>query len=476
MKRKLLIIIIFLCCSIRVFAQFDSLQHYLNVAEKCNPQLQAQYNRYLSATEKIRQAGVLPDPQLEVGFFVRPMETLMGKQYADIKLMQMFPWFGTLGAAKDEARYMAQMESDVWAGMKREIMFNVQKEYFALYALHLEIDMTRRSIDLLKRMEQSALYRYETGTSTQAPASGGKQSAPLPAPTSATGSSSGMNMSGMPAGAGTSSSGAGMSSSSGMSGMNNMNSPSGGTMSDVLLLRIETAEAENNLLSLIDLAEIRSARFNNLLKRPTSSSVALPDSLPPIAFTLDEQDIAADIRRNNPMLQMYVSETARNEAAAKMNRRMGLPMIGAGIEYMPMGTSSMSMPDMNGKDMVMPMVSLSLPIYRGKYKAQQREIEMMQRSVEADSTNAANMLLTEMKEAMQSYNDAARRFRLYQTQQSLSQQNLNLLLMQYSTGSAGLNDILRAGQQLLDYNVKSAKALADLHTAKAWVEKLRGAD
>ncbi len=404
------------------------------------------------------------------------METLMGKQYADIKLMQMFPWFGTLGAAKDEARYMAQMESDAWAGMKREIVFNVQKEYFALYALQQEIDMTRQSIELLKRMEQSALYRYETGTSTQAPASGGMQTSPLSAPSSAAGSAGNMSMSGMPANANAPASGSGISSASGMSGMNNMSNTSGGTMSDVLLIRIETAEAENNLLALVDLAEIRSARFNNLLNRPASSLVVLPDSLPPIVLTLNEQDIATDIRRNHPMLQMYVSETARNEAAAKMNRRMSMPMIGAGIEYMPMGTSSMAMPDMNGKDMVMPMVSFSLPIYRGKYKAQQREIEMMQRSVEADSTNTANLLLIEMKEAVQSYKDAARRVRLYKTQQTLSKQNLNLLLTQYSVGNSGINDILRAEQQLLDYNVKSAKALADLHTAKAQIDKLVGND
>lgn len=44
-------------------------------------------------------AGVLSDPQLSVG---------LGKQRTTITIMQMFPWFGTLKAGREQMEYKAQ--------------------------------------------------------------------------------------------------------------------------------------------------------------------------------------------------------------------------------------------------------------------------------------------------------------------------------------------------------------------------------
>ncbi len=469
MKCKIAIIV-FLYCSFHAHAQPDSLQRYLAVAETNNLQLQAQYHSYLSVFEKTHQAGVLPDPQMEAGVFVKPMETLMGKQYANIKLMQMFPWFGTLAATKDEARYMAQMESDAYRNLRREVLFNVQKEYFALYALQQEINNTRMSIGVLKRIEEAAIYHYEAGTSAQALTTEGMSNRSLPSsPTPSTNSMNNMNM-----GAVISSNTPSATNMPGMPSGGNMNSMpgEGNTMSDILQIRIETAEWENILLSLTDRMETLLVSFNSLLNRPPATPVTLPDSLFPPIFMINEQAIADSIRQNHPMLQIYASETSRNEAALSMTRHMGMPMIGLGIEYMPMGASSMAMPDMNGRDMVMPMISLSLPVYRGKYKAQQREIDLQQQSIQANAANTTNILLVEMKEAVQFYKEAMRRARLYETQRTLLEQNINLLLIQYSSGKGNVISILRAEQQLLDYRIRLAKVIADQYTGKAWIEKL----
>ena len=50
-------------------------------------------------------------------------------------------------------------------------------------------------------------------------------------------------------------------------------------------------------------------------------------------------------------------------------------MIGIGLQYSVVNkvADPMGMPDMNGKDMVMPMVKVSLPLFRRKYNARQRE-------------------------------------------------------------------------------------------------------
>lgn len=92
--------------SVSVQPSVDSLSHYLEQAARSNPQVNADFMLYKASLEKIPQAGAFADPELEIGFFVKPMETLMGKQIADFTLMQMFPWFGTRKAARSEASEM----------------------------------------------------------------------------------------------------------------------------------------------------------------------------------------------------------------------------------------------------------------------------------------------------------------------------------------------------------------------------------
>ncbi len=54
---------------------------------------------------------------------------------------------------------------------------------------------------------------------------------------------------------------------------------------------------------------------------------------------------------------------------------MGYPMIGLGVNYSVINKNEMSTSAMNGKDMIMPMVTVTLPIYRKKYKAMQTEAD-----------------------------------------------------------------------------------------------------
>ena len=61
----------------------DSLGYYLELAARNNPQINADFSLYKASLEKVPQAGAYPDPELEIGFFLKPMEILSGKQIAD---------------------------------------------------------------------------------------------------------------------------------------------------------------------------------------------------------------------------------------------------------------------------------------------------------------------------------------------------------------------------------------------------------
>src|SRR6056297_447338 len=90
------------------FSQAQSLEDYFQVAAENNPQLQASYNEYQAALQRIPQVNALPDPEFSFGYFISPVETRLGPQQAKFSLSQMFPWFGTLEARGDAASLQAE--------------------------------------------------------------------------------------------------------------------------------------------------------------------------------------------------------------------------------------------------------------------------------------------------------------------------------------------------------------------------------
>lgn len=107
--------------------QADSLSWYLETAARNNPLINSNFALYKASLEKIPQAGAYADPELDIGLFVKPMETLSGKQIADFTLMQMFPWFGTRKAARNEATEMSRMAYEQFREARNNLFYEVKK-------------------------------------------------------------------------------------------------------------------------------------------------------------------------------------------------------------------------------------------------------------------------------------------------------------------------------------------------------------
>jgi outer membrane protein TolC len=153
---------------------------------------------------------------------------------------------------------------------------------------------------------------------------------------------------------------------------------------------------------------------------------------------------------------------------------MGYPMVGLGLNYTLINktNSGMATPEMNGKDMVMPMVTVTLPVYRKKYNAMAKEADLLKDATSQNYQAEAYSLQTEYYQAVQLYKDAQRRVKLYENQYQLASKSFDLILKNFSTSSSELTDVLRIRQQTLDYELKQVEAVADLNTAIAWLKRL----
>lgn len=470
------IILVMLLMGSRAFAQGDSLSYYLELAAENNPLLKSDFSLYRASLQKVPQAGAYADPQLEMGFFIKPMEIVDGKQVADFKLMQMFPWFGTRKAARNEATEMARMSFEKFRETRDKLFFDVKSTWYSLGNLQQRLNSIRENKALLIVLKDLATSRFSApggqrqgSGSTTGTISPSSQNIPA-----ATGSMSGMGAMGGTAAAVPQSSQQSSMGMGQMSGGSGMGGSSGG-MSDVLRIQLELTELENEEQTVISEMITAVAKFNALLNRESTVEVSIPQIVIKREFPMDDQSILELIKQQNPMLAMTTAEADVYKAKLEMDKKMGLPMFGIGLQYSVINKRmDMGIPvtDMNGKDMLMPMVSVTIPIYRKKYSAMQKESRLMRQAAEEKYKGTLNTLSSEYVSVKQQLADADRKVKLYEKQAELAQTTYQLAVKEFSAGTNGMTNVLEIQRQLLDYRLKRSESITAYNTLVAMIENL----
>jgi len=130
-------------------------------------------------------------------------------------------------------------------------------------------------------------------------------------------------------------------------------------------------------------------------------------------------------------------------------------------------------PQGSGKDaIVFPRVGVSLPIFRGKYNAKIDEKIARRQSAEYQKQDQMNRMSEQTEEAYIRFIDSERRLSLYTNQLDLAERTVRILHTEYSTDKVRLEELLRAEQQLLDYQLNLERAKVDRENAIAYINYL----
>ncbi|RIH64656.1 TolC family protein [Mariniphaga sediminis] len=246
----------------------------------------------------------------------------------------------------------------------------------------------------------------------------------------------------------------------------NGNSP----MVDVLRVDILLKEAETRLRILDDKEKPLLSAFNSLLNRNETSPVEVIDSLTANIFSVEMKKDS--LLEKNPVLAELDLKMHASEASETAAQKKGLPNIGVGLDYVVVGQPSGMTSADNGKDVLMPMVSVSIPLFRKKYRAAEQEARLMQESFSLQKKNVLNTLVSEFDRASFTLQQQQQLVRLYEEQISTTRQSLNLLFTAYGNSGKEFEEVLRMQQQLLQYQKNKATALAEFQTAQAKINYL----
>lgn len=240
-----------------------------------------------------------------------------------------------------------------------------------------------------------------------------------------------------------------------------------GTMVDVLRVDIMLKDAQTNLSILRDKEKPLLTTLNKLLNRSENEPVQISDTLKSVILLDNYRKDSLIVA--NPKLKALDLKLQASQAAEIVAQKQGLPKLGIGLDYVLVGErTDISMPD-NGKNVLMPMVSISIPIFRAKYNASVKESQLMQESYTLQKQEVTNTLFSEYEMVLFQVQQQLQLISLYQQQIQTSQQSLNLLFTSYGNSGKEFEEALRMQQQLLKYQKMRATALVQYHIA---VEKI----
>jgi cobalt-zinc-cadmium efflux system outer membrane protein len=225
-------------------------------------------------------------------------------------------------------------------------------------------------------------------------------------------------------------------------------------MVNVVKIDIKKDELHTEIELLEELKKPLQSQFNLMLNRDIAEKIQVPDTM---LFEIDAvlEEGGFDHHPAVALLNKQQDAYKMQEVSAK---KEGLPMVGLGLDYSIISPRDVENLEGNGRDAIMPMVSITLPIYRKKYRASIKQAELMGQSAESLQKSQINELRADYEATKYDLLKAEKRLELYDRQIQNSKKALKLLLAGFSNSVSDFDEVLQMNQDLIDFEIQKIEA------------------
>lgn len=394
-------------------ADLDGLDSLLHRARVANPGVQAAYQRWRRALERVPQATTLPEPKLSLAAYLAEVETRVGPMLGRVGVTQAFPWFGTLDAAGEAAFQESEAAREAFVGERLEVLAQVRGAWFELAWLERALAITRGHQELLAHWESVARSKLETGI---------------------------------------------------------------GSHADVIRTQVELGKLEDRLRGLEDLRRPLRARLAAGVGLPTDAPLPVPSYPLPEPRPFDEERLLEELPATSPVLRRleFQIESAKQKQVVAGKARY--PDFQVGVDYTLIGSAGSPGVRGSGDDAVALTLGFSLPFRTRSYDAAEREAEAGWRAARREHQGALDRLAADVEASLYRLRDADRRLELYaKSLVPKGEESVEASDTAYQTGEGAFLDLIDAQRGLLEFELEAARAEADRAQALAELERLTGA-
>lgn len=238
---------------------------------------------------------------------------------------------------------------------------------------------------------------------------------------------------------------------------------------DVLRLQIRQNELQQQKEVLLQQAKGIRAGFNKKLNRRYDTVVQVVDTLEIPEFDLE---YSYDALSNNPELFKYDRMYESVVRSELLNQKERAPSIGVGLDYVPVAERTEMMPADNGKDIVMPLISLSIPIFNNSYTSVSKQNELRQKELEAQKNERMNVLQSTFSRAISQRNQARISFDTQTKNLDQARNAEEILTKNYETGTIDFNDVLDIQELQLKFQTDQIESVQGYYEQSAIINYL----
>lgn len=222
---------------------------------------------------------------------------------------------------------------------------------------------------------------------------------------------------------------------------------------DLLRLESELDRLDNQQVSLQQMVPVSAVRLNAALGR--SPQEPLPEIVfgEPFHLPTDTTQLARLLEQHNPQLQNLKYQQAAGRTERVLAGRSGWPDLMVGVEHM-------RDPAMGDETNI--MLGISLPIWRGRYRAQQDQAEANLQAVTDRLANQQQQLYADLTMAVFNFQEAQRNHTLYaEVLVPRAEQTMHTNLTAYRSGGVAFADLIASQREWLGFQLNQKRALAD---------------
>ncbi len=220
---------------------------------------------------------------------------------------------------------------------------------------------------------------------------------------------------------------------------------------EILDANLMLNEITSNIQILVQRLDLLKRSFNRLLNRQDSLDITPITLAAPTDLDINKDP--ENLLAHHPKMAALEQQMAAAINEENVARKNGLPQMGVGIDYMVIQPLNGSTIKNNGKDALMPMVSLSLPIFRKKYQSQTREIQLYQEQLAAQKTQLQNTLAIEWAIVQNKHFESLTQYNLDEKRIQNAHQEITFAFSDFTVDNGNFKNILESQRNLLKFKL-----------------------
>jgi outer membrane protein TolC len=244
-----------------------------------------------------------------------------------------------------------------------------------------------------------------------------------------------------------------------------------GKASAVDVLRLQMRQNEMQQLKDVLQQEYfaEQTKFNNLLNRANNIEINVVDRL---IIPSDDFEVSTENLALHPELLKFDKLYHSIEKSELLNQKESSPMIGFGLDYINVEERpNMDFSD-NGKDIIMPMVSVSIPIFNKKYKSISKQNELQQLEIEFQKDERLNTLETILDNAVNSRISSRISYATQTKNLKQAKDAEDILIKSYETGTIDFNDVLDIQELQLKFQINQIESIKTYYVQSSIINYL----